>query len=1187
MRKKITMLLTSLFLSVGAWAQLTVGSVYSIQNKQSGNAISQNANHELATVEVNIEDNAQLWIVEEGTTEGTVMFRNLESGRCAQSVAAYYTHWYADYAARDFYVGEIVAATDDAPAYYYISYEAISDVTKAQQSVMHQSNGYVVRWEQTNASSQWAFVEVAVEANKLTELTETWKDMASTKAAAKEELTNLDKLSIYADAQASIDAVNAVKADDTTIEELRTAFESINEILVNYKKQVDGKSVTFTNCSTTDGRGGKCLGYDKANSRAAAIAATGDEAIWTIKVGDNGMFKLYNFVNNVYLGAPADPTPVHANEADAPSFKFISTGDDEAALVCSTGNMIHVANHTNYKLISYYSLTDKASLWTIAATGNVVVTREQYDAAATAKEALPYAIQQAYGLVTDANQYYSNYKSTAEGSYEALLDNQESSFFHSAYGDEPGDGSGVHYIQADLGEGNSVDEFYFYMKPRSGNGNNRPKNVTVYGSNDNVEFTKIAEVTTTLDGSMTPYVSEKLGAASTKYQYIRLTVTSTNTSTVFFTLSELYFFPATADVTNLVNSYNAFATSSITSEAMADAAQALVSAETTLALANIKKEVAALLSANENNHAPTPALGQYPSGAYNALSAAYTATDATQESLEAAIAAFEATLNIPVYFITSKHNGYAAGSAIYYDGAWKWKAANKFDKQMWMTIPGYTEENVPAVDAYDAEGTSYAICDYLTGTKMRGKDVQIVKVEGWEGAYNLQYNADATSTDAAHHAKDTHALVNWKPGTKDDAQASVWGVEYIGNTYDLDKLTDEHINALAAMQTAYSAKVRYADVVIGDGIGQYQGNKDALVEALEDAEAISGKSLVELAKMSVDDILAAKDAINNAEALVINQPKAGFYRIKSMNANDVNKKGKNLLVSDGALALDKTESAASIMYIDAANGILNYGSGLYINTYKAPAEVGAQAVGWNFIENAQVAGTYALKYNDNTGGQMNYYLSDWTGNVTYGQNDANAAWIFEEVTELPVTITAAGYATFYAPVEVTLPEGITAHTVTENGNYATLSEAITVVPAENGVILAGAERTYNLAITNTEADDLDNALEGTFAKTLVTKTEGDAYYVLAKKNDVVGLYNPVNGDDKTTFYNAGFKAYWHIAAAAQGAGYVLGRGGEDEESTGIDQLINNGEVVIYDLSGRRVEKMEKGIYIVNGKKVVK
>ena len=1180
MRKKFTMLLASLFLCIGAWAQLTVGSVYSIQNKQSGNAISQNANHELATVEVNIEDNAQLWIVEEGTTEGTVMFRNLESGRCAQSVAAYYTHWYADYAARDFYVGEIVAATDNAPAYYYISYEAISDVTKAQQSVMHQSNGYVVRWEQTNNNSQWAFVEVAVEASKLAEITETWKEMASAKTKVVNELTNLAKLSIYADALASIDAVNAVKATGTTVAELSAASESINAILANCKKQIDGMSVKFTNCSE-DGRGGNYLGYDKGNNRAAAVASTGDDVIWTIKVQENGSFKLYNFVHNVYLGVPADPTPVIVVEADAPAFDFIVTGEDQVALVTG-GKMVHVANHSNYKLISHYSTTDKASLWTIAKTDDIVVSREQYDAAATAKEALPYAIQQAYGLVTDAANYYSNYKSEAEGSYEALLDNTASTFFHSAYNNEAGDGTGVHYIQANLGEG-GVDEFYFYMAPRQGNGNNRPKEITVAGSNDaNGEFVEIAKITTTLDGSMTPYVSEKLGAAGTKYQYIRLTVTSTNTSTVFFTLSELYFFPATADVTNLVNSYNAFATSSITSEAMASAAQALVNAETTLALANIKKEVAALLSANENNHAATPALGQYPSGAYNALSAAYTATDATQESLEAAIAAFEATLNIPVYFITSKHEGYAAGSAIYYDGAWKWKAANKFDKQMWMTIPGYTEENVPAVDAYDAEGTSYAICDYLTGTKMRGKDVQIVKVADWEGAYNLQYNANAESTDAAQHAKDNGQLVNWKPGTSTDAKASVWGVEYIGGTYDLDKLTDGHISALADMQAAYSAKVRYADVVIGDGIGQYQGNKDALVAALEAAEAISGKSLVELAKMSVDDILVAKNAINNAEALVINQPKAGFYRIKSMNSSlKPGNNGKSLLVSDGALALDETESAASIMYIDAANGILNYGSGLYINTYKAPAEVGAQAVGWNFIENAQVAGTYALKYNDDADGQMGFYLSDWTGNVTYGQNDANAAWIFEEVTELPVVVTAAGYATLFAPVALSIPEGVTAYTGTVNGEYLTLNAVEGTIPANTGVILEAEPNTYNFTVSADVAAIEGNALKGSAPKSV--KNADKKVYTLQNGTNGVGLYrfNGVDSEGNTTYIN-GFRAWVELNPETSVNALRITRGDE----TRIEQLINNENVVIYDLAGRRVQKMEKGIYIVNGRKVV-
>lgn len=39
--------------------------------------------------------------------------------------------------------------------------------------------------------------------------------------------------------------------------------------------------------------------------------------------------------------------------------------------------------------------------------------------------------------------------------------------------------------------------------------------------------------------------------------------------------------------------------------------------------------------------------------------------------------------------------------------------------------------------------------------------------------------------------------------------------------------------------------------------------------------------------------------------------------------------------------------------------------------------------------------------------------------------------------------------------------------------------------------------------------------------------------------------------------------------------------------TGIETITTNAETVIYDLSGRRVAKMEKGIYIVNGKKVIK
>ena len=53
----------------------------------------------------------------------------------------------------------------------------------------------------------------------------------------------------------------------------------------------------------------------------------------------------------------------------------------------------------------------------------------------------------------------------------------------------------------------------------------------------------------------------------------------------------------------------------------------------------------------------------------------------------------------------------------------------------------------------------------------------------------------------------------------------------------------------------------------------------------------------------------------------------------------------------------------------------------------------------------------------------------------------------------------------------------------------------------------------------------------------------------------------------------------------------------DDEATGIVETEHEGQrpegmkskrgTEIYDLSGRRVEKVQKGVYIVNGKKVLK
>jgi hypothetical protein len=82
-------------------------------------------------------------------------------------------------------------------------------------------------------------------------------------------------------------------------------------------------------------------------------------------------------------------------------------------------------------------------------------------------------------------------------------------------------------------------------------------------------------------------------------------------------------------------------------------------------------------------------------------------------------------------------------------------------------------------------------------------------------------------------------------------------------------------------------------------------------------------------------------------------------------------------------------------------------------------------------------------------------------------------------------------------------------------------------------------------------------------------------YVLASKDGVVGFYQA------TGTIPAG-KAYIEKAGAGVKGFFFGGADGIAEVETG-----NDSDAAIFDLSGRRVVKAQKGIYIINGKKVLK
>ena len=183
---------------------------------------------------------------------------------------------------------------------------------------------------------------------------------------------------------------------------------------------------------------------------------------------------------------------------------------------------------------------------------------------------------------------------------------------------------------------------------------------------------------------------------------------------------------------------------------------------------------------------------------------------------------------------------------------------------------------------------------------------------------------------------------------------------------------------------------------------------------------------------------------------------------------------------------------------------------------------------------------------------------------------------------VPVTITSAEYATYCNAANALdfSTTGITVYTATDETTYVKLHEITSgQVPANTPVVLykAGADGTAINVPGIASADAVgDNDLK-------VVGTGGisgvDNMYVLAKKSDIVGFYLW----DKTKTLNEG-KIY--LDASGAGSRTFLGLG---DETTGISNLtpaLSEGEGAVYDLQGRKVAQPTKGLYIVNGRKVV-
>ncbi len=202
--------------------------------------------------------------------------------------------------------------------------------------------------------------------------------------------------------------------------------------------------------------------------------------------------------------------------------------------------------------------------------------------------------------------------------------------------------------------------------------------------------------------------------------------------------------------------------------------------------------------------------------------------------------------------------------------------------------------------------------------------------------------------------------------------------------------------------------------------------------------------------------------------------------------------------------------------------------------------------------------------------------------------------IYREVSdEVEVEITEAGYATmYYGKKNLTVPAGVTATTWTADKDGMKVSKtynANDIVPAGEAVVLQGEAGIYSFAVAEKAAaePDANNMLLGfdDAAETVGPNASASyLFYILStnKDGEEVGFY--FKEDEGAAFVSAPHKAYLAVPADVAAGFYTF-----DGATDGINSVANvnaeNNEV--YSLSGVRMNgKLQKGIYIVNGKKVV-
>lgn len=456
----------------------------------------------------------------------------------------------------------------------------------------------------------------------------------------------------------------------------------------------------------------------------------------------------------------------------------------------------------------------------------------------------------------------------------------------------------------------------------------------------------------------------------------------------------------------------------------------------------------------------------------------------------------------------------------------------------------------------------------------------------------------------------------------------------------LDEATD--VTVILTIERASSTWASFSDfTILLNGPSAEEANYTALSEAVTAAESRTlGFDVDEYAPYTNIDILrklSVAKAINPAEdhsQILINDLTATLNSDANWNANDsevntvsgelfsgveygtagwTRSVGWNNIGDDGSYSIPagtmtygtvayhemplKAETIYTLSFghrkwdnNNSDNGgtvsVLNENSqGLGVTSYSGTSE--------------QTLQTETIDFRTGAAGNYTFTISAESGRLTFGnvmikKAVAKSITISEDATTAPVlwvanatltrTLSASYWNTFSVPFDMEIPAGWTVKEFDSAVDNVINFKDATTIKAGKPYLVKPADDVVNptfngVIVENTEGETVGEG-DYKFAAQIYNKA-------LATNGTIAYLSTDGKVKKLTSGSLKGLRAYFIIPAS--GAPARIAFLDDDDQTTGISEMksqpVDNGN--IYDLNGRRVQTMKKGIYVVNGKKIVK